>query len=716
MAHKYQGKGWMLRWLRRCPECGGWLALRTISSEHDPVTDRQRKYKCRKCDAWIEDWKPSEHIKLVGSSPQSDPADFDQPAGESNTDQTTTAHHFNMGTWDVIVMLVLIATMQAGSYFILDDGWLLLIGLSAALGWFVYAHVLEHQIFVRRLIADAALKKEGWAYHPVVKARIRRFILFVLAFIFSGSFLLHANQMPLYIWVLIYLDVFILKALLPLCRRPVESAAKPGYFGIFQRMSAFLVNIAVLTTLVCTVSFFMPVADSSHLSMIESGQIAWDQTWQSAADPIVGSWGSLIAAIDAMQWNFMQQLSHVDFNPVWKFLGWVVFLIIQAMYLWVIQSAMLGVLAIRQKSGSVADKILGKSRAAKWGWGVFYLLIIIWLTFSLALGNQQQAQPAAMSLNFLKSPAPEKIIIDPCKDAAQADMATANQTLDQHIEQDRNAYNAAINPYIDTQVDQAFAHAVNGVDRYLDWYFTVVGEWQRLATVAVGDIGTLMQDKMTQFIIKDSGFEDAIYAAQSHVSKHVADQFTQTTQGMITLARQQVEIHPCSTSQQIDVVLPSLSHDMKRMVLSATTTAAAGTGIAMTTGAAITTKLAATASAKLAAKVLAKMAAKTAAKAAGSYMAAGAGALAGLSCGPAALICSTGLAVVGFFGVDALFMEGDELLNRKDMRRDMIRALMRQRDQIKAKQKANYHAVGDAFFSKISNEAHAYFVPAKHGF
>jgi len=263
-------------------------------------------------------------------------------------------------------------------------------------------------------------------------------------------------------------------------------------------------------------------------------------------------------------------------------------------------------------------------------------------------------------------------------------------------------------------VDQAFAHAVSGVDAYLDWYFTVAGEWQRLATVVTGDIGTLMKDKMTQLIINDSGFQNAIKAAQSNVSSHVAEQFTQATQSMIAIARQQVEIHPCSTSQQIDVVLPSLSHDMKRLALTASTTAAAGTAIAMTAGAAITTKLAATASAKIAAKVLAKAAAKTAAKTAGSAAGAGAGALAGLSCGPFAPACSAALAVVGFFGVDALFMEGDELLNRKDMQKEMIQALMAQRDQIKAQQKTNYHKAGDAFFAEVSSKAHAYFVPAKH--
>jgi len=720
MVVEYKGASWMLRWFHRCPECGGWLALRVTSSEHHPIIGTQRQYRCRKCDAHIEDWKPSENLKFADAPVQVDQADSGHPNGampiETSAQSDNTASHYaGIGMWAWIAVLGLVAAVQAGSYFVVDGGRPLLLGLSAVLSYFVYTHVSEYQLFVRNLIFDAAIKKDGWAYSLVSKARFLKFILFCLAFIVSGSFLLHANQMPLYIWGLVYLDVLILMTLFRLSRRTVASVANPKFFGLFQRKTVFRINIAVLTTLVCAVSFFMPVADTSSLSILQSGQMAWEQAWQSTADPLVGFWSGMIAAFDAMMWNIMQQLSHFDFNALQKFFGWMVFLMIQAVYLWVIQSAMLGVLAIHQKSGSLLDRMLGESRTAKLGWGVFYSLVIIWLIFGLTLGTQQQVQLQIESMNFIEAPAPEKITIDPCKDAAQNDMAAVNQTMDQHIAEKKRRYTSVIDPYIDAQVDQAFAHAVSGVDAYLDWYFTVVGEWQRLTTVVVGDIGTLMKDKMAQLILNDSGFKDAIQAAQSNVSSHVAEQFTQATQSMIAIARQQVEIHPCSTSQQIDVVLPSLSHDMKRLALTISTTAAAGIAIAKTAGAAITTKLAATASAKIAAKVLAKAAAKTAAKAAGSMAGAGAGALAGLSCGPFAPACSVALAVVGFVGVDALFMDGDELLNRNQMRKEMIQALMAQRDQVKAQQKTNYHKAGDVFFTKVSNKAHAYFVPAKDG-
>jgi len=617
--------------------------------------------------------------------------------------------------WLIAGMLGLIAVTQAGSYFVMDAGWPLLLGMSATLGWFVYAYVSEFHLIIRRLIASTALKESGWVFKPVSRALFYRFGLFTLSLFFSGSFLLHANQMPLYIWALVYADVFILMGLLRLFRGSVDKVAKPGFSEAIQRKGVFWTNIVLLTMIICAVSFFMPVADTSHLSALEAGRMAFDQVWQSAADPIVGAWGGMMAGADAALWNIMQQLSQVNFNVTLKILIWIGFFVMQGFYLWVIQSAMLGVMVIGQKDGSLSDRILGKSSASKWFWGVFYLLIAIWLVLSLALDSQQQSKPGTISLNFIESPELEKIVIDPCKGSASEDSAAVNQTLNDQLIQDSSVYEATIDPYIDTQVNQAFAHAVNGVDAYLDWYFTVYGEWQRLLTVVGGDISKLMQEKMTSLILKDSGFEHAIHMAQGNISSQVTQQFTQATTHMMAMTKQQVEIHPCAMDQKMDVALPSLSRDMNRIALTASTTAAAGAAIGMGATAAITSKLAATASVKLAVKILTKAAAKTVVKTASGTAGAGLGAMVGLSCGPAVIFCSGVGALVGFFGVDALFMEGDELLNRQDMRNDMIQSLIAQRNQIKAQQKALYHKTGNKFFSKISNKAHAYFIPAKQG-
>jgi len=63
MAVEYQEKSWMLRWLRRCPLCGGCFALH-LDCEHKSFMGVRRVYVCRHCAAKLEDWKPSDEVEF----------------------------------------------------------------------------------------------------------------------------------------------------------------------------------------------------------------------------------------------------------------------------------------------------------------------------------------------------------------------------------------------------------------------------------------------------------------------------------------------------------------------------------------------------------------------------------------------------------------------------------------------------------------------------
>jgi len=613
----------------------------------------------------------------------------------------------------VVGMLLLAGGAHLASHFILAGGMAMLLASSVVLGWFVYEHLIEWRMFARRAVAEVGFEESGFIHRMLSKGRLTRLVLFFLSVVFSGSFLLHANQMPLYIWGFIYLDALIIAALLRLTRRQVAAQARSGAVGIVGRHYVFWLNVLVLSALVCLTSLFVPVDDLRNFSLIESFTRAWIPIWQHTANPLVAFWGAAIAGLDAMAWNIMQQISQLQVSGIAKLAGWIVFFLLQSLYLWLIQAAMLGTLAVGKRTKSWPDRLLGESREAKAGWGTFYLLVAIWLGLSLALDSQQPVR-SSFPLNISES-APTKVVIDLCKDRGSQAGAAVAATMDQQIADEKKKYVDDIDARIDTQIDAAFGHALNGVDAYLNWYFTVAGEWQRLATVVVGDAASLMQEKMHDLVEDKSGFTTARESAGTDIISFAGERFTQSTKRIISVARQQVDIHPCSIDQTIDVALPSLSRDLDRIALATSATAAAGAAIIKATGAAITTKLAATASAKMAAKALAKAAAKTAAKTAGGMAGASAGAFTGLACGPYAPICSSVLAVAGFFGMDALFMEGDELINRDDMRSDMVNSLVNQREETKVRLKEQYHKVGADFFAQVTKKTHAQFVPVRNG-
>jgi hypothetical protein len=61
---------------------------------------------------------------------------------------------------------------------------------------------------------------------------------------------------------------------------------------------------------------------------------------------------------------------------------------------------------------------------------------------------------------------------------------------------------AAADARIDRALDAFFSRAEQGVDAYLDWYFTVIGEYQRLAAVVAGDFGALMADQLNRHLFE----------------------------------------------------------------------------------------------------------------------------------------------------------------------------------------------------------------------
>jgi len=76
----------------------------------------------------------------------------------------------------------------------------MLLALSVPLGWFVYAHLIEWRMFTRRAVAKVGFDESGFIHRWIFRGRITRVLVFFLSVFLSGSFLLHANQMPLYIW------------------------------------------------------------------------------------------------------------------------------------------------------------------------------------------------------------------------------------------------------------------------------------------------------------------------------------------------------------------------------------------------------------------------------------------------------------------------------------------------------------------------------------
>lgn len=613
-------------------------------------------------------------------------------------------------------IFALVGSTHLVSHYILQGGTPLLLMASIVLGGFAYFYAIEMRMFTRQAVAELGAREGGWIYRLLYRGTFTKLFTLILCVCFAASFLLHANQMPLYIWLSLYLDAGVIVLLLRQVQPLAEGQSRPVSFGLFGRKLTSLANLLTMGLIVTVTSFFMPVEDLRSFGMSESFLMGWNAIQNQGLDPVLSIWAGAISGADQATWNLMQQLSQQNFASGWKILAWSIFFIVQVVYLMVIHYAMLGTMVVAEQTGW-ANALLGKTRAAKWGWGIFFLLMLIWMGAGVAFDLKLAHFPTPNTpIHFGTAPI-RTITIDLCDENGKREQASeaVASSVSEQADKEQEQFKKAMDDAIDSHVNAAFANAFRGVDRYLDWYFTITGEWERIGTLAVGDVGMLMQDKMETLIMKQSGAEALLASTNTAITNQAQKQLAAAGKRVVATIKQNVKVAKCASSQKITIALPELSRDVDRMAFATSTALATGFVVSKTAGAAIATKLAASASSKLAAKMIAKMAAKAAMQSASSWAGAATGAVAGLSCGPLALVCSTVLGVTGFIGVDALFMKGDEILNRTDIRNDLIRQLGLQRDALRAQIKEQVHQTGNAYFLQLKTKTNAMFVPARNG-
>jgi len=83
-------------------------------------------------------------------------------------------------------------------------------------------------------------------------------------------------------------------------------------------------------------------------------------------------------------------------------------------------------------------------------------------------------------------------------------------TLGQDLEQTRLGARAQADQAVDAALDDLFADVERAVDRYLDWYFTVIGEYERLLASVAGDFAAAMSERLEQELFGTTRFTDRL--------------------------------------------------------------------------------------------------------------------------------------------------------------------------------------------------------------
>lgn len=355
------------------------------------------------------------------------------------------------------------------------------------------------------------------------------------------------------------------------------------------------------------------------------------------------------------------------------------------------------------------------SRAGRWFWGGFFGVLLVLLAVSLLAllrggsGWVQErlaegALPPVLTEVVRVTLTPgESVYLD-----AQTLLKARVQVLtvlDERVEETRKGLAASV----DAGLGPIFAAAEGQIPAFADWYFSLTGEYTRLAAAAFGDLADLLAERLDELVFGPAGTEQALDALTERLGAEAVSGVqdgAREVQGLLQrLARSQalpaealaVTADWAPGERLGTELLPFAAispEDIARHGAAASAGVAAGVAVGGKLGGAAVAKaatsLAAKPSAGAAAALLAKLGVKSAAKAGGALGAAGSGAalgavictgtVAGAPLSPAcALIGGAVSGVAAWLLVDKAVVEADEYLHRETFEAALREALAEQR-------------------------------------
>ncbi len=252
---------------------------------------------------------------------------------------------------------------------------------------------------------------------------------------------------------------------------------------------------------------------------------------------------------------------------------------------------------------------------------------------------------------------------------------------------------------LEGQADRAFDRLEANVDDYLDWYYSLAGEYGRITQLMIGELDDYMIEKLEESLEQGDAFKGVQAALNTALSEHRKALDAYHSAAQTILKENRVD----STGSQVHVVQRMKLKDVldlpdhQDMIGLESRLIAGGGGGAM--AGVITAVIIERIVGKVLGKNIFKLAAKSLtkiviSKTAGSAGGAGAGAAAGAAVGsvlpgPGTVIGAVIGGIIGTIAVgmtvDKVLIELEESINREEFKRGILSAVREARMEFKAK-------------------------------
>jgi hypothetical protein len=588
----------------------------------------------------------------------------------------------------------------------LDCLWLA--PLVALLAWPLWAYRSEQSMFVRRLLLAGATTKSARLRRWLWRGTVVQSLGVVTALLWAGLLLLAAAQLTTLQWVILSADALLLAALSPALRHLLRHEVQPQFVDTVARRWPVLLGNTLLLTLAFVVhDYQVGFADTRTLSWSELVSSTLRSRQSDVACPTAAALLGVSALADQLPRHaaMLYLPGMADLHV--KLLAWLLLLGVTGFGAYLFTRCLLGLQALLDGWAQRASSDAAGPRSSR---------IFVWTSLAtLAVVGPLAALGLRLDAGVLSQGAAQLArVANPCargSDQARALRAQAQRQLDAAS---REAVDAAMRT-VDGGLDRAFSAAEVGVDAYLDWYFSFVGNYTRLGALVIPDLDQRMRDQFMAQVFAGSGFAQQMSRLGTEADGQLLDRIAQAAQSAGQGFAKNLELQPCLLEDLRPDKLPALERDKLRVAMSAAIALPLSRAVQPLTvraGEAVLARAAARQTVRAAASAAG---AKVTQRSASVLLSAGA---AGAVCapgGPLTLACAAAAGVVTWLGVDMALMAVDEALFRKSLRADLLEDLRAQRRQLRDELRSKLEQGAADYRSQAGRQIDQVFVPARDG-
>ncbi len=372
--------------------------------------------------------------------------------------------------------------------------------LVGLLAWPIWRYRTEYLLFRRRLVLAGAVQPASRIRALLWKGSVTRIIQVAVSIPLAWVLLMLVSQLSVKHGYILALDGLFLSLVAGPVTRQLQADIQTRHLGIVaRRWPLFLINGIVLTGAIMALDFFIAGAeDTRRITWHLVAEQAFARSYNQAGCVLWELGAGALAAVEALSWHLSELVIPALPGVTGKIIAWSFFLLRAITVAWLFTALLLGVSVFLD---SWEERRAGRAAGSTFSRSFFLTIVILALPFFYASIKLGAIDPD----DIVKGVGGVADSINPCKPDA-ASRAQLVMRLDKTVAGERQAAIDAVDSDIDQGLERIFVDVEARVDDYLDWYFTVFAEYQRLAAVFATDVTTAVSEKLEEYLFTNSEF------------------------------------------------------------------------------------------------------------------------------------------------------------------------------------------------------------------